>query len=344
MQRHLRGIQFGYLAMALLLLASCSDDPGLSAIKDSGGAAAGAGGSSVGVGGMVEGTGGSGVGGAHGSGGVVVDAGEKMDATGSGGDARVSDVGPVGTPDLPPSTDSGLACGPVCAIACAYGNVLDDKGCPTCACNPAPADAGTRDTSAADAGPDGVTCGPVCTVYCPYGNETDGKGCPTCTCNPPPIDGGRQDAGLADAGRDAVICGPVCEIYCPYGNVVDNNGCPTCACNPAPVCVAEPCPSCPNGYVKDANGCSTCTCAPDPNLACNQRSNETQCTGSTKCQWLVPGCDTPALSTPGCYDVSAINCTADKDCSGGLACVQRSIDPCHNLNCAACGRSIGICL
>ncbi|HET6147583.1 MAG TPA: protease complex subunit PrcB family protein [Polyangia bacterium] len=29
-------------------------------------------------------------------------------------------------------------CGPVCDIFCQYGNVLDAKGCPTCACNPAP--------------------------------------------------------------------------------------------------------------------------------------------------------------------------------------------------------------
>jgi hypothetical protein len=29
-------------------------------------------------------------------------------------------------------------CGPVCQIFCAYGNVLDDKGCPTCKCKSAP--------------------------------------------------------------------------------------------------------------------------------------------------------------------------------------------------------------
>jgi len=32
-------------------------------------------------------------------------------------------------------------CGPVCSIACEYGNVLDANGCPTCACNPPPANA-----------------------------------------------------------------------------------------------------------------------------------------------------------------------------------------------------------
>lgn len=37
------------------------------------------------------------------------------------------------TPPPPPPT-----CGPVCAIACTWGNVKDAKGCPTCACNPPP--------------------------------------------------------------------------------------------------------------------------------------------------------------------------------------------------------------
>jgi hypothetical protein len=32
-------------------------------------------------------------------------------------------------------------CGPVCAIFCQFGNVLDAQGCPTCACNPPPPDA-----------------------------------------------------------------------------------------------------------------------------------------------------------------------------------------------------------
>ena len=35
-------------------------------------------------------------------------------------------------------------CGPVCNIACQYGNVLDANGCPTCACNPPPTDSARR--------------------------------------------------------------------------------------------------------------------------------------------------------------------------------------------------------
>jgi hypothetical protein len=367
--------KFGYPAMALFFFAACSDKPGLSASNGSGGAAV------ADAGGGLAGTGGSVVGSSGGSGGgsVIADAGANADADSGGGkpEARMSDLG---APDVTAGTDTGLLCGPVCMIFCLYGNVLDDRGCPTCTCNPAPVDGGGKDTRSADAGPpdvgpDVMTCGPVCAIDCQYGNVMDAKGCPTCTCNPPPIDGGGKDTGVVESGSDAVICGPVCDIYCQYGNVVDNRGCETCACNPAPVCKALPCPLCPNGYVKDANGCSTCqclpdpttcpaikcmacpfgytldakgcitcTCVPDPNRACSQRSDEAQCIGSAKCQWLVPGCSTPALSTPGCYDVSALNCSADTDCSSGRICVQRSIDPCFNLDCAACGKSIGICL
>lgn len=31
-----------------------------------------------------------------------------------------------------------VTCGPVCAIACRYGNVLDKNGCPTCECRKSP--------------------------------------------------------------------------------------------------------------------------------------------------------------------------------------------------------------
>ena len=33
---------------------------------------------------------------------------------------------------------STVECGPVCAIYCQYGNVLDKDGCPTCSCKKTP--------------------------------------------------------------------------------------------------------------------------------------------------------------------------------------------------------------
>ena len=87
-------------------------------------------------------------------------------------------------------------CGPVCAIYCEHGNVMDSQGCPTCECKPDP----------------GSRCPPVCAIYCPNGNEEDSNGCPTCKCKPE--------------------CPPECEMYCPAGKVMDGNGCPTCQCKP----------------------------------------------------------------------------------------------------------------
>ena len=64
-------------------------------------------------------------------------------------------------------------CGPVCDIYCAFGNVLDAQGCPTCKCNPAPTPTscppekctGPAPKSANYVCPDGVTlAGPACQV------------------------------------------------------------------------------------------------------------------------------------------------------------------------------------
>jgi hypothetical protein len=59
-------------------------------------------------------------------------------------------------------------CGPVCAIYCQYGNVLDASGCPTCKCNPAPIAcapekcSGPGPKSATMICADGSTAGPTC--------------------------------------------------------------------------------------------------------------------------------------------------------------------------------------
>nr|XP_022339058.1 BPTI/Kunitz domain-containing protein 4-like [Crassostrea virginica] len=57
-------------------------------------------------------------------------------------------------------------CGPVCAIFCPNGNVLDKFGCPTCRCKP-----------------------PICPLVlcarpCPNGVIVDKNGCSTCRCKP----------------------------------------------------------------------------------------------------------------------------------------------------------------
>jgi hypothetical protein len=71
--------------------------------------------------------------------------------------------------------DGGAACGPVCDIYCAYGNVLDANGCPTCACKPQPGCPTIQ-----------ITCD---AVYCAYGYALDVYGCASCECNAHPCDG-----------------------------------------------------------------------------------------------------------------------------------------------------------
>ena len=46
-------------------------------------------------------------------------------------------------PVVIPQATSLIQCGPVCAIFCQYGNVLDANGCPTCECKRSPC-AGNR--------------------------------------------------------------------------------------------------------------------------------------------------------------------------------------------------------
>jgi hypothetical protein len=170
---------------------------------------------------------------------------------------------------------------------------------------------------------------------------------------PPPDAKPGKETGKPDAQavpdssvrRDSgVSCGPVCAIYCQYGNVLDTFGCPTCVCNSGPTCPAIKCKACTFGYLKDANGCQTCTCATDPSLPCNQLFDLHLCEGSSKCRWLEPGCGTPALAAAGCYDQTAVGCTASTDCADNRSCMERVINPCANTDCNACGSRVNICL
>jgi hypothetical protein len=154
---------------------------------------------------------------------------------------------PVCVPD-PAPLPTPPACGAVCQVFCEFGNVLDEKGCPTCFCNPPPKPADPCATVRCAAGthcevenvqcfaepcppstvcvpdkppvPESPRCGPgpVCDVFCEFGHRLDDQGCVTCACNPPP----------------KPVCEGGCGLYCEFGNVVDENGCPICKCNPPP--------------------------------------------------------------------------------------------------------------
>ncbi|HEY0714009.1 MAG TPA: hypothetical protein VGF45_15115 [Polyangia bacterium] len=160
---------------------------GAGGVTGSGGAAGRPGGQGgrVGSGGAA----GQAAGGASGQGGVTGSGGTTIDAGGSGG--MRADASPpdrpadaprdVTTPDLPPRDTVG--CPPVCAIFCPYGNVLDERGCPTCTCNPRECKPSECSPAAPKPlpimCPDGTTTGQAC--------ERDSKGqCRwvTTTCQP----------------------------------------------------------------------------------------------------------------------------------------------------------------
>lgn len=184
-------------------------------------------------------------------------------------------------------------CGPVCLILCENGNVLDANGCPTCACNPPPADpCATVDCSGGthcDSGkciPDGVACGGFAGTPCPGSGQ----------CADDPYDSCDPKSGGADCPG---ICQCVQTVACKSGDVF-NSSPSVCACQPAP---PDPCAT-----VKCAAGthCDSGKCAPD-GVSCGGIAG-TACPGFGKCT------DDP-------YDSCDPN-AGGADCAGVCTCIQ----------------------
>jgi hypothetical protein len=183
--------------------------------------------------------------------------------------------------------------------------------------------------------------------------------------------GGNRDAGIqpdgssgaVDASKDSVwfdtqrvvdtqvgydtgaVCSTARDVTCQFGQVPDKDGCPTSTCIADPKsCPAIVCGVCNYGYLYDANGCASCACAPAPASSCFLLTDYSSCKNNGNCTWLEPGCGTPALAASGCYDKTATNCKTDADCTYGLRCLQRLINPCPQSNCVACGQTFTLCL
>ena len=150
-----------------------------------GGGAGGSGGQMGGTGGQIGGSGGQ----MGGSGGQIGGTGGGGSGGQMGGTGGKADAGT----DVPPM------CGPVCAIFCPNGNVLDDRGCPTCRCNPPP------------------MCTPVtCKLFCQFGFKKDAQGCEICACNDAPdicapAECGSRRRVAQPHCADGTVAGPVCE-------------------------------------------------------------------------------------------------------------------------------------
>jgi hypothetical protein len=262
---------------------------GGSATGGSGGAMGGSGGAAGATGGNGGGAGRGGTGGASGGTGGA--------SGGTGGTGGKKDGG----------TDA-FVCGPVCAIFCEFGNVLDDHGCPTCRCNPPP------------------VCPAIkCASPCPNGFEKDARGCATCQCNPPPADVCAPDA--CPAPRPAspnyicpdgkTVAGPAClhatdgtchwqittcpgscveTVLCVIGDHFDST---LCRCVPSADAGASPSCACPNGdvCVKQIGGPAI---PADPPTTCEPRM-PVVCLNPSPCGCLGPnnGRCTPDATVQG---------------------------------------------
>ncbi len=135
---------------------------------------------------------------------------------GNGSDSGAGAGGGPGQGGKGGGAGGATQCGPVCAIFCEFGNVEDERGCPTCACK--------KDPKACDV------------------KECGGAAVPAIACadgSTPPLTCERNSAtGQCSwrIGQCPVACPPLCDIACPFGNVIDANGCELCKCNPAPTC------------------------------------------------------------------------------------------------------------
>ncbi|XP_071961378.1 uncharacterized protein [Antedon mediterranea] len=141
-------------------------------------------------------------------------------------------------------TDCGIV---ICYGICTDGYLLDDHGCYTCTCLPAPTkipvEEVTQPTNQVTV--EESICGNIfCFVYCKAGYVKMENGCPTCDCLPVPEEIGvtptKQaevefvtEGGFEPVTATESVCGNIfCYIYCEAGYVKMENGCFTCDCLP----------------------------------------------------------------------------------------------------------------
>ncbi|WP_373049483.1 hypothetical protein [Vulgatibacter sp.] len=181
--------------------------------------------------------------------------------------------------------------GVLCDVWCEYGHVPDENGCPTCACNEAPA-----------------ACQPVtCELWCEYGFARGPDGCEVCACNP-----GREPVpGDHCTGLDERSCNATSGCLGIYGD--DEPGCACPECDPN-----DPnCPPCDcDDHGDDDGRDDECVCSPCPDgVECICDCPTTPVEGG----FLYCVLDRP-------YQPGPPPCSSDADCGPGMICETREVD------------------
>jgi len=136
-----------------------------------------------------------------------------------------------------------------CTRTCDHGNIIDERGCTTCSCQP---------------GPEQAHCPSMdpCPSSCPHGYLNDTHGCMTCECKPDPTIRSLVKRRSPPKVPQPLRCPPDCSKICPFGNKRDENGCAICECSSREErCGALSCSiECPTGFAKNRRGCDLCVC------------------------------------------------------------------------------------
>ncbi|AKT39325.1 hypothetical protein [Chondromyces crocatus] len=141
------------------------------------------------------------------------------------------------------------------------------------------------------------------------------------------------------------------DVGCPEQVPVEGGQCADVGVS----CSYPPDTSCPDFVATcddqgtwDVNDLTVVSCNPPPLPPCDVHTTEADCGNSERsCRWLVPGCaepddPVPALAEAGCFE--AVPCVDDDFCSPGLVCAERVFDPCHGMECDACGQTEMLCV
>ena len=202
----------------------------------------------------------------------------------------------------------------LCSDPCDFGYEVNERGCGTCECRPAPECSDDRMCERFGS----IDCDQrcvegSCVVQC--GSECDDRNrCPddlTCVegrCVSEGCDCPRLWAPVC--GSDGVTYANGCQAECVNVDIESRGECGSCE---AVICDVL----CENGFARDDEGCGTCECREDP----------PECRADDQCpQPGAPNCE--ARCNQGqCGVVCGDECGGDRECDRGFRCLEGRCEP-----------------